>query len=44
MPVSFKDLLDAYQLASMETPGENEAFVCLQSGKVYWHYLRIREW
>jgi hypothetical protein len=36
MPVNFNELLDAYQFISMAGPDQNEAFVCLQSGKVYW--------
>jgi hypothetical protein len=35
MPVSFKDILDAFQLASMGGMGEHQAFLCRQSGKVY---------
>ena len=37
MPVSFSDLLDAFEFASMGGTGEHQAFVCKQSGKIYWH-------
>jgi hypothetical protein len=36
MPVSFRELLRAYQFVSTGSPYQNDAFVCLQSGKVYW--------
>ncbi len=35
MPVSFNELLDAYLFISMADPYQNEAFVCLQSGKIH---------
>ena len=34
MPVSFKELCDAFEFANF---GENEAFLHLQSGKIYIH-------
>jgi hypothetical protein len=36
MPVTFKDILDAFQLVSMAGMGEHQAFLCRQTGKVYW--------
>jgi hypothetical protein len=37
MPASFKDIIDAYHFVSVSSGmGENQAFLCRQSGKVYW--------
>lgn len=36
MPVSFKDLHAAYQFVDASHIGENEAFLCRLSGKIYW--------
>jgi hypothetical protein len=36
MPVSLKDNLEAYEFASFGGTGEHQAFLCKQSGKVYW--------
>jgi|SRR5262245_8062609 len=35
-PVNLNALLDAYQFVSMAGPYQNEAFICLTSGKIYW--------
>jgi hypothetical protein len=35
MPVSFKDILEAFELVSAGGLGEHQAFLCRQSGKVY---------
>jgi hypothetical protein len=37
MAVSFRDLLDAFEFASLGAPYEHEAFLCLQSGRIYTH-------
>lgn len=37
MPVSFKDILDAYEFVSFGGTGEHQAFLCKQSGKIYLH-------
>ena len=36
MPVSFKEILDAFDFVSMGG-GEHQAFLCRQSGKIHWH-------
>lgn len=37
MPVSFKDILLAFEFVSTGSAGEHQAFLCRQSGKLYWH-------
>jgi hypothetical protein len=37
MPASLKDLLEAFEFVSADNAGEHQAFLCRQSGKVYWH-------
>ena len=37
MPVSFKDILEALEFVSAGGMGEHQAFLCKQSGRVYWH-------
>jgi Uncharacterised protein family (UPF0158) len=39
MPISFKELIETYELASMGSPefGEHHAYLCRESGKIYWH-------
>ena len=37
MPVSFKDIELAFELVSAGSTGEHQAFLCKQSGKLYWH-------
>jgi hypothetical protein len=38
MPVSFKQLLEAYQLADIGPGGSQiECILCRQTGKIYWH-------
>jgi hypothetical protein len=37
MPVSFSDLLLAFEFVSSAGMGENEAYLDRQSGKIYWH-------
>jgi hypothetical protein len=36
MPVSFREILDAFELVSMGSGiGEHQAFLCKASGKIY---------
>jgi len=38
MPVNFKEILNAFDFVSMGGGiGEHQAFLCKQSGKIYWH-------
>ena len=39
MPISFKELMETYELASMGSSayGEHHAYLCRESGKIYWH-------
>ncbi|MGD0026958.1 MAG: UPF0158 family protein [Xanthobacteraceae bacterium] len=38
MPISFQEILDAFEFVSMGGgPGEHQAFLCRQTGKIYWH-------
>src|SRR5258705_12430533 len=37
MAVSLKGILEAYQFVSVGGMSEHQAFLCRQSGKVYWH-------
>jgi hypothetical protein len=37
MPVSFADLLLSFEFVSSGQAYEHEAFLCRQSGKIYWH-------
>jgi len=38
MPVSFQEILDAFEFVSMGGgPGEHQALLCRQTGKIYWH-------
>ena len=37
MPVSLKDILEAFEFVSANNAGEHQAFLCRQSGKVYWY-------
>lgn len=37
MPTSFTDLQDAFLFISFGAPGENEAYLDRQSGKIYCH-------
>ena len=38
MPASFKELVEAFDLASMASGfGEHHAYLCRESGKIYWH-------
>ena len=37
MPVSLKDILGAFEFVSAGGIGEHQAFLCKQSGKIYWH-------
>jgi hypothetical protein len=43
MPVRLKDLLDAYQFVSMSEAGEHLAYLCKQSGRIYWHIESFSE-
>lgn len=36
MPVSWTDLILAFEFVSANNPGENQAFLCKQTGKLYW--------
>ena len=39
MPISFKELMETNELASMGSSayGEHHAYLCRESGKIYWH-------
>src|SRR5262249_3743161 len=37
MPVSFQDILSAFEFVSFGGMGEHQAFLCRESGKIYWH-------
>jgi hypothetical protein len=37
MPVSLKEILDAFEFVSADNTGEHQAFLYRQSGKVYWN-------
>jgi phytoene dehydrogenase-like protein len=38
MPVSFQQLLEAFEFVSVANgPGEHQAVLCRQTGKIYWH-------
>ena len=37
MPVSFQEIRDAFDFVSASSLGEHQAFLCIQSGKIYWH-------
>jgi hypothetical protein len=37
MRVSFTDILEAFEFVSAGRAGERQAFLCRQSGRVYWH-------
>src|SRR5712691_4238864 len=37
MPVSFQDIMLAFQFVSGGGTGEHQAFLCKPSGKIYWH-------
>jgi hypothetical protein len=37
MPVSLKEILGAFEFVSAGGMGEHQAFLCKQSGKIYWH-------
>jgi hypothetical protein len=37
MAISFKDLLEAFDFVNFGGMGEHHAFLCLQTGKLYWH-------
>jgi hypothetical protein len=37
MPVSLKDIQEAFEFVSAAADGEHQAFLCKQSGKLYWH-------
>lgn len=37
MPVSLKDILLAFEFVSSGATGEHQAFLCKQSGTLYWH-------
>ena len=36
MRFSFNDIRDAFDFVSAANAGEHQAFLCLQSGKIYW--------
>ncbi len=36
MPVKFTEMLDAFEFVGVNS-GEHEAYVCTQTGKIYWH-------
>src|ERR1700720_1284914 len=37
MRVGLKDILEAFEFVSADSTGEHQAFLCRQSGKVYWY-------
>jgi hypothetical protein len=37
MPVSWRDLILAFEFVGANKPGEHQAFLCKQTGKLYWH-------
>ena len=37
MAVSFNELLEAFDFVNFGGMGEHQAFLCRQTGKVYWH-------
>ena len=37
MPLSLKAILGAFEFVSAGGMGEHQAFLCKQSGKIYWH-------
>jgi hypothetical protein len=37
MPVSLKDIREAFEFVGFGGGSEHQAFLCRQSGKVYWH-------
>ena len=37
MPVSLKDILEAFEFVSADNAGEHQVFLCRQSGRVYWY-------
>lgn len=42
MPVSLTELLDALEFVTADALGENLAFLCKQSGKIYWQSESLR--
>jgi hypothetical protein len=44
MPISFKELMETYELASMGSSeyGEHHAYLCRESGKIYWYFRVLR--
>jgi hypothetical protein len=36
MPVSFQEIRDAFDFVNIRGLGENQALLCIQSGKIYW--------
>jgi hypothetical protein len=41
MPVSFNDILVAFESTNMGSVGESQAYLCRQSGKIYFHSDRL---
>jgi hypothetical protein len=37
MPISFQDILQAFEFSSTGGGGEYQVFLCRQTGKLYWH-------
>jgi hypothetical protein len=37
MPVSFSDILFAFECVNMGSTGEHQAYLCRQTGKIYFH-------
>jgi hypothetical protein len=37
MPVSFEEIQEALEFVSASGLGEHQAFLCIRSGKIYWH-------
>ncbi len=38
MPVKLSDLQEALEFVSASDVGEHEAYVCVRTGKIYWHF------
>ena len=37
MPVSFDDILEAFEFVNFGGPSEHQVFLCRQTAKLYWH-------
>ena len=39
--LKFLEILDAYEFVSFGQPMEHEAYICLETGEIYWHSAHI---